>query len=69
MKVEYTDVSVTEKSLVVEIPTEVVEEEIQRVTHGYARTLKLPGFRPGKIRPRSSASASCRRSCRTWPKT
>jgi len=49
MKVEYTDVSVTEKSLVVEIPTEVVEEEIQRVTHGYARTLKLPGFRPGKV--------------------
>ena len=27
MKVEYTDVSVTEKSLVVEIPTEVVEEQ------------------------------------------
>ena len=49
MKVEYTDVSVTEKSLVVEIPTEVVEEQIQRVTHGYARTLKLPGFRPGKV--------------------
>jgi trigger factor len=49
MKVEYTDVSVTEKSLVVEIPTEVVEEQIQRVTHGYARTMKLPGFRPGKV--------------------
>jgi trigger factor len=49
MKVEYTDVSVTEKSLVVEIPTEVVEEQIERVTHGYARTLKLPGFRPGKV--------------------
>ncbi|HEU4652216.1 MAG TPA: trigger factor [Croceibacterium sp.] len=49
MKVEYTDVSVTEKSLVVEIPSDVVEEQIQRVTTGYARTLKLPGFRPGKV--------------------
>ena len=49
MKVEYTDVSDTHKSLVVEIPTEVVENEIERVTRDYARTLKLPGFRPGKI--------------------
>ena len=49
MKVEYTDVSVTEKSLVVEIPSDVVEEQIQRVTSGYARSLKLPGFRPGKV--------------------
>ena len=49
MKVEYTDVSDTHKSLSVEIPPDVVEHEIDRVTRDYARSLKLPGFRPGKI--------------------
>ena len=56
MKVEYTDVSVTEKSLVVEIPIEVVEEQIQRVTYGYARTMKLPDL----VRDEAVLSA------RTW---
>jgi trigger factor len=49
MKVDYTDVSDTHKSLVVEIPTDVVEHEIARVARDYARQAKLPGFRPGKI--------------------
>ncbi len=49
MKVEYTDVSDTQKSLVVEIPPDVVEQEVDRVTRNYARSLKLPGFRPGKV--------------------
>lgn len=49
MKVDYTDVSDTHKSLVVEIPPDVVEQEIARVTRDYARQAKLPGFRPGKI--------------------
>ncbi len=49
MKVEYTDVSDTRKSLSVEIPPDVVEHEVERVTRDLARTLKLPGFRPGKI--------------------
>lgn len=49
MKVDYTDVSDTQKSLVVEIPSDVVEHEIERVTRDFARQAKLPGFRPGKI--------------------
>jgi trigger factor len=51
MKVDYTDVSDTQKSLVVEIPSDVVEHEIERVARDYARQAKLPGFRPGKIPP------------------
>jgi trigger factor len=49
MKVDYTDVSDTHKSLVVEIPSDVVDHEIERVTRDYAKQVKLPGFRPGKI--------------------
>jgi trigger factor len=49
MKVEYTDVTDTRKSLSVEIPSDVVEHEVERVTRDYARSLRLPGFRPGKV--------------------
>lgn len=52
MKVEYTDVSDTQKSLQVEIAPEVVGTEIDRVIRDYARSVKLPGFRPGKIPPK-----------------
>ena len=48
MKVELTDVSETKKTLTVEVPPEVVETEITRVTQGYARQARIPGFRPGK---------------------
>jgi trigger factor len=52
MKVEFTDVSDTQKSLAVEIPSDIVDSEIERVIRGYARSVKLPGFRPGKIPPK-----------------
>jgi trigger factor len=52
MKVEVTDVSATQKSFAVEIPLEVVGSEIERVTRTYARSMRLPGFRPGKIPPK-----------------
>jgi trigger factor len=52
MKVAYTDVSDTQKSLQVEIDPDVVGTEIDRVIRGYARSLRLPGFRPGKIPPK-----------------
>ena len=48
MKVELTDVSETKKTLTVEVPPEVVDTEITRVTQGYARQARIPGFRPGK---------------------
>src|SRR5581483_9835051 len=52
MKVEYTDVSDTAKTLNVEIPSDIVGGEIDRVVRDYARSLRLPGFRPGKIPPK-----------------
>ena len=48
MKVELTDVSETKKTLTVEVPPEVVDTEISRITQGYARQARIPGFRPGK---------------------
>lgn len=48
MKVELTDVSETKKTLSVEVPEEVVEAEVARISLRYARAARLPGFRPGK---------------------
>lgn len=49
MKTELVDVNETRRNLVVEIPSEVVDAEIDTVTTRYGRTVKLPGFRPGKV--------------------
>ncbi len=49
MKTELVDVSETRRNLRVEIPTEKVDEEIGRVTARYGKSVRLPGFRPGKI--------------------
>lgn len=49
MKTELVDVNETRRNLVVEIPSEVVDAEIDTVTIRYGRTVKLPGFRPGKV--------------------
>ncbi|HEY7442986.1 MAG TPA: trigger factor family protein, partial [Vicinamibacterales bacterium] len=52
MKTEFVDVSETRKRLVVEIPSAVVDAEIERVTRTYSRAARIPGFRPGKVPPR-----------------
>jgi len=49
MKTEFIDVSETKKNLVVEIPSTVVDAEIDRVSRDYGRAARIPGFRPGKI--------------------
>ena len=49
MKTEFTDVSDTQKTITIEIPSEVVDAEIDRVASGYTKQAKLPGFRPGKV--------------------
>jgi trigger factor len=49
MKTEFTDVSETRKHVAFEIPSDVVEAEIDRVAKGYSRTARVPGFRPGKV--------------------
>jgi len=49
MKTEFTDVSETQKTLTIEIPTEVVDAEINRIARGYSKQARIPGFRPGKV--------------------
>ncbi len=49
MKTEFTDVSETQKTLTIEIPSDVVDAEIARIAKGYSKQAKLPGFRPGKV--------------------
>jgi trigger factor len=51
MKIDFVDVSETKKNLVIEIPSDQVDQEIQRVTRDIGRTARLPGFRPGKVPP------------------
>lgn len=49
MKTEFIDVSDTRKNLVVEIPSTVVDAEIDKVARDYSRAARVPGFRPGKV--------------------
>jgi len=49
MKTEFTDISETRKRVVIEIPSDVVDAEINRVARGYTRQARVPGFRPGKV--------------------
>ncbi|HZR23131.1 MAG TPA: trigger factor [Vicinamibacterales bacterium] len=48
MKTELVDVNETRKNMRVEIPTNVVDAEIDRVAKDYSRKARIPGFRPGK---------------------
>ena len=48
MKTEFTDVSETQKTVAIEIESEVVDAEIDRVAQGFKK-VKVPGFRPGKV--------------------
>jgi trigger factor len=49
MKTEFIDVSDTRKNLVVEIPSTVVDAEIDKVSRDYGKAARIPGFRPGKV--------------------
>src|SRR5688572_16143630 len=49
MKTEFTDVSETRKTLTIEIPSDIVDAEINKVAKDYSKQAKLPGFRPGKV--------------------
>jgi trigger factor len=48
MKTEFVDVNETRKNLRVEIPTDIVNAEIDRIARDYSRSARIPGFRPGK---------------------
>jgi trigger factor len=49
VKTEFIDVSETQKNLVVEIPSTVVDAEIDKVAKDYSKAARVPGFRPGKV--------------------
>jgi len=49
MKTEFQDVTETQKKITIEIPSDVVDAEIDRVAKGYSKQARLPGFRPGKV--------------------
>jgi trigger factor len=48
MKTEFIDINETQKNLVIEIPGDVVNATIERLTKDYGKAAKIPGFRPGK---------------------
>ncbi len=52
MKTEFVDVNDTRKNVHVEIPSDVVDAEIERLARDYSRKARVPGFRPGKVPPR-----------------
>ena len=49
MKTEFTDVSETKKTLTIEIPSDIVDAEINKIAKDYSKQAKIPGFRPGKV--------------------
>jgi trigger factor len=48
MKSELIDISECKKNLEIEIPQEVVDHEITHIAQEFARSARVPGFRPGK---------------------
>ena len=48
MKTDFVDVNETRKNVRVEIPSEIVDAEIDRHARDYSRRARIPGFRPGK---------------------
>jgi trigger factor len=51
VKAELVDLSETRKSVAVEIPSEIVDAQIDRVARSYSRQARIPGFRQGKVPP------------------
>src|SRR3954464_9646025 len=49
MKIEFSDVNETRKNLVVEIESDVVDAEIDKVSRDYSKAARIPGFRPGQV--------------------
>jgi trigger factor len=49
LKVEYNEETSVRKSLTFEIEPEIVEKEVEKRARDYARKVRIPGFRPGKV--------------------
>src|SRR5437868_7328439 len=48
MKADLVDINETRKNLKIEIPSDVVDAQIDRIARDYSRKARIPGFRPGK---------------------
>jgi trigger factor len=48
MKTDFVDVNETRKNVRVEIPSDIVDAEIERHARAFSRKARIPGFRPGK---------------------
>src|SRR5437868_3478738 len=48
MKADLVDINETRKNLKIEIPSDIVDAQIDRVARDYSRKARIPGFRPGK---------------------
>ena len=51
VKTEFADLTETKKSVAVEIPSDIVDAQIDRVARSYSRQARIPGFRQGKVPP------------------
>ena len=49
MKTEFADLSETKKSVAVEIPSDIVDAQIDRIARSYSRQARIPGFRQGRV--------------------
>ena len=49
MTVELVEVSSCKRDLRVEVPASEVDSEINAIARDYARNVKIPGFRLGKV--------------------
>ena len=49
MKTEFIDLSETQKNLVVEIDSAVVDAEIEKIARDYSKAARIPGRKPGKV--------------------
>jgi trigger factor len=47
-KIELVDISVCKKNLIIEIPADVAQKELDELSREFARRARVPGFRPGK---------------------
>lgn len=56
MQVSVETTGALERKMTVAVPVERVEQEVQRRLQSLARTVKLPGFRPGKVPAKVMAS-------------
>jgi trigger factor len=49
LTVEIVEVNSCKRSLAVEVPADELDNEVAQVARDYARSIKVPGFRPGKV--------------------